>query len=480
MRNLASDFPAPDLAQWRALAERGLKGEPFDRLISPVAGGLSIQPLYVAEAGSPTLAARKTPAADFQRPWDLRSIIDHPSPAEANARALQDLEGGAASLLLRLDPTGQTGVAAGSLDDLQVLLDGVLLELAPVALDAGLMGPQAANWLATLAKGAPNAPLAFHLDPLSAFAISGSSPGPIAAHVAAAASAGARHAHAYPKASLFLASGRAAHEAGGSAVTELAMMAAAAAAYLRALDEAGIAPPDALPRLVLGLTTDADVFVSLAKVRAARQIWASLASACGSNAPAVIEVRSSNRMLSKIDAWTNLLRLTAAGFAGGAGGADVVALDPFTRPLGAPDPLARRQTRNIQLVLMEEAHAGRVADPAGGSWFVEQLTCDLATAAWSLFQTIERKGGLTTALESGVLADHIAPEREALLAAVADGASPMIGVNAFAAPDLAAPSVEAVQPHATTPPHIAQTGPDSACPPLAPIRLSATFEEAAQ
>lgn len=480
MLTLPADFPAPDLAQWRALAERGLKDEPFDRLISPVAGGLSIQPLYVAEDGAPTLAARKTPAADVQRPWDLRALIEHPSPAEANTRAMQDLEGGAASLLLRLDPTGEDGVAVGSLDELEGLLDGVLLDLAPVALDAGLMGPQAANWLATLAKGAPNAPLAFHLDPLSAFAVTGASPGPIAAHVMAAANAAARHAGAYPKASLFLASGRAAHEAGGSAVTELAMMAASTAAYLRALDEAGMAPADALPRIVLGLSADADVFVSLAKVRAARQIWASLASACGSVAPAVIEVRSSGRMLSKLDAWTNLLRLTAAGFAAGAGGADAVILDPFTRALGAPDPLARRQARNIQLVLMEEAHAGRVADPAGGSWFVESLTADLAASAWALFQDIERLGGLAGALESGFLADRIAPERDALLTSVADGSSPMIGVNVFAATDAAPPTVEAIAAHSTEPPHIAQTGPDGACPPLAPIRLSASFEEAAR
>ena len=226
------------------------------------------------------MRARPGLSSDRDRPWDLRTLVDHPDPARANVLAHEALANGAASLLLRLAPSGEAGVAAGSQDDLARALDGVLLDLAPVALDAGFMGAEAANWLAVLAKGAPEAPLAFHLDPLSAFAREGRSAGPVAAHVNAAAQAGARHAGAYPRASLFLASGRFVHEAGGTEAQELGVMAAAVVAYLRALEAAGIAPAEGLKRIVLGRSADARYPVQIAKQRAARAIWARSLAIC--------------------------------------------------------------------------------------------------------------------------------------------------------------------------------------------------------
>jgi methylmalonyl-CoA mutase len=220
------------------------------------------------------------------------------------------------------------------------VLDGVLLDVAPVALDAGFLGPKAADWLGAAAKGAPSAQLAFHLDPLSAFAETGVSPGPIEAHLISAATVAARLAEPYPKASLFLASGRTAHEAGGGEALELALAAAAALAYAKALTRAGLPVADAFERIVLGLTVDADYFLSLAKLRAARRVWARLAAACGAAAPARIEARSSGRMLTAADPWTNLIRLTAAAFAGAAGGADAIVLGAFTDALGAPTAFA--------------------------------------------------------------------------------------------------------------------------------------------
>ncbi|MDP8916756.1 MAG: methylmalonyl-CoA mutase family protein, partial [Pseudomonadota bacterium] len=170
---LAEDFPPATRERWEALVAKTLKGEPFERLRSRTADGVVIEPLHApAEAASP---ARPAPAEDPARPWDLRTLVDHPDPAQANTQALGDLENGAASLLLALDPAGRAGVAVGGRDDLARVLDGVLLDLAPVALEAGFMGPDAADWLADLAKGGPAAPLRFNLDPLGAFAQAGAS-----------------------------------------------------------------------------------------------------------------------------------------------------------------------------------------------------------------------------------------------------------------------------------------------------------------
>ncbi len=400
----------------------------------------------------------------------MRTLVAHPDPARANALALKDLQSGAASLLLRLDPTGETGIAAAEASDLARVLEGVLIDLAPVALEAGFMGPLAADWLAAAAKGAPRARLGFDLDPLSAFAEAGASPGPIEAHLVKAAQVGARYAETYPLATACLASGRAVHEAGGGEAMELGVAAACALAYAKALVRAGLDAGQAFARIAVALAADAEYFTTLAKLRAMRAIWARLTAACEVTAPLKLQARSSRRMLSRLDPWTNLLRLTAATFGAALGGAETVTLDPFTQPLGPPAELARTQARNIQLVLMEESALGRVADPAGGSGYVEALTEALARAGWAAFQAIEAEGGIVAALEGGLVAREVARVREARLRDIATRKAGLIGVSQFA--DLAPAGVEVEtvdsSDFAKAAPATHAPGPDSACPPLRP------------
>ena len=393
---LAADFAPATEADWRALVDRSLKDAPFESLSSQTAEGLPIAPLY-APAGHAAAPARNVEA---DRAWQAACLTAHPDPARANSEILADLQGGAAAAVVRVDPTGKTGVAVGSAEGLARVLDGVILEFAPVGLDAGFLGPQAAGWLAAAAKASPGALLRFNLDPLSAFAEAGASPGPIAAHIAAAAEAAARMAETYPQGQLFLASGRVIHEAGGGEALELAFAAASAVAYARALAQAGLPITDAFARITLSLAADADYFLAIAKLRAARAVWARIATACGADPTARIEARSSRRMLTAKDAWTNMIRLTAAGFGAAVGGADTVLLGNFTDAIGLPTEFARRESRNAQLVLMEEAHIGRVADPAAGSGYVEALTDEFARAAWAIFQEIEGQGGLAAALSA--------------------------------------------------------------------------------
>lgn len=480
---LAEEFgaqgDAATRARWMALVEKTLKGQSFDDALTVTTpDGLTIQPLYTAQDG--VAVARDLRARDPERPWDLRTRAAHPDPARVAKDIMVDLEGGAASVLLRLDPAGVNGVAVGSADDLARALSGVLLDLAPVALDAGFLGPKAADWLGALAKAAPNAPLAFHLDPLTAFAIAGVSPGPIESHVFNAATVASRLAGTYAKASLFLATGRAAHEAGGSNTEELAVMAAAALAYAKALVRSGLTMEDAFGRIVLGVSLDGEYFTGVAKVRAAKAMWARLTQACGVSVPPRIEARSSRRMLAKADAWTNLLRLTSAGFAGAVGGADAILLDAFTDAIGLPTAFARRQARNTQLVLMEESNLGRVADPAGGAWYLDSLTDQLARSAWDYFQAIEGAGGIIKALEKGLVADAVAKTRAAQEAAFADKSRKILGVTVFPNADDKVPEVETPDPadFAVAGPDVRLPGPDSHCPALTPVRFAAAFEGA--
>jgi methylmalonyl-CoA mutase len=463
---LASGFPASDRGAWLALVEKTLKGAPLDTLTRRTLEGLEIAPLYEAASTAPPLH-RAAPG------WDVRAAVRAGDPAGANAEALEELAQGAQSLLLRLDPTGAAGVAAGSADDLARVLDGVLLDVAPVALDAGYLGPKAADWLGAAAKGAPAAQLSFHLDPLSAFARTGASPGPIEAHLIAAAGVAARQAEPYPRASLFLASGRVAHEAGAGEAMELALAAASAVAYAKALVGAGLSMPDAFERITLGLAVDTDAFLTVAKLRAARRLWARLAGACGAEGEARIEARSSQRMLTRADPWTNMIRLTAAAFGGSVGGADALALGAFTDALGAPTSFARRQSRNIQLVLKEEANLGRVIDPGAGSGYVETVTDEIARAAWAQFQAIEAAGGIVAALESGLIASVVEAERTELAARLARREVKLLGVTDFPVAAGRPAELATTTARPTEAPSPRLPGPDSRCPPLAQIRLEA-------
>lgn len=456
-------FETPTPEQWRESAVKALKDRPLESLLHMDADHLIVRPLYAAATQvEPLFAPRPTDAEG--RAWDLRTLVEGEEAEAVNAAVLTDLEGGAASVI----------VSGGVTSDAEVLgkaLANVSLELAAVGLDAGLDGPQAADALASVAKGSPRAKLMFNLDPISAYAANGGSPRAIADHVAEAAQAAARHAGAYPEATLFLASGRAVHEAGGSAGQELGFIAASAVAYIKAGIEAGLTAEQALNGTVLSVSVDAEYFDSLAKVRALRLIWSSLAKAFGLEVAARIEARSSRRMLSAKDPWPNMLRLTAAGFAGAVGGADAVVLDGFSRASGRPDAFGRRQARNTQLVLMEEANLGRVDDPAAGSWFLDSRTHDLATAGWAEFQRIEREAGLLASLKGGAVQHRVAAARDGLKAAYDQGAKQIIGVTKFVDPDVRPAAVEPERAAAA----VAAT---DACEALTPIRFAAAFEEA--
>lgn len=443
---------------WRALVAKTLGDKPFESLTKSTVEGLPIAPLYAAGARAAPFPARPF---DGERPWDVRALSAHPDPARANAELLADLEGGAASVIVAGHATP---------DALAAALKDVIVELAPVGLDAGFAGPKAADALHTVAKASPGAKLAFNLDPLSAFAEAGASPGPVESHIVSAATVAARHTQTYPHAQLFLASGRVAHEAGAGEALEVAVAASAAVAYAKALVRAGLSVDEAFARITLGLAADADYFLAIAKLRAARAVFARIATASGAGAQARIEARSSRRMLTAQDPWTNMIRLTAAGFAAAVGGADAVVLGAFTDALGLPTAFARRQSRNTQLVLMEEAGVGRVADPAAGSGYLDALTDQIARAAWADLQAIEAAGGLVAALEGGLVSRRI----EAAVAA--RGEPKILGVTAF--PPTERTRVDVEPGVAARPPEVRLPGPDGACPPLKAVRLSEAHEAA--
>ena len=417
---LAQGLPPADEIMWRAVAEKSLKGASVDSL-ARIIEGVKIEALYAA--GASHLAPPRRAAPDRTRPWDIRA------PASTHDGVMDALAGGASSVLLSVDPE--------TIQNLGGLLDGVLLDIAPIALDAGAAGVTAADALSQVAKSSPAAALAFHLDPLGAACEQ-------AAELQRWATSAADLAATYPRASLFLADGARIHDAGGEPYWELAFAIAAGVAYARSLTDTGIAAADAFSRIVLGLAVDNKPLIGIAKLRAARLMWARVTQACGAPTSAVIEARSSRRMLTLADPWSNLIRTTQAGFAAAVGGADAVVLYPHDRAGAIHDPLAARFARNAGLILMEEAHLGAVDDPTAGAWAFEALTEDLARAAWSRFHQIESAGGAAEALRSGMIADAVAASLERLRSAIVERKTRIVGVTDFraeAAPDMAAETV---------------------------------------
>jgi methylmalonyl-CoA mutase len=473
-RTLAAEFEPATRAAWLTLVDKVLKGGDFEkRLVSRSADGLPIQPLYMRADSVDGPAP--TQGRTGQLGWDVRQRHLEPDPKAANAVILEDLAGGVSSILLQITAPGQGGLAYGE-EAMSAALKGVLLDACTIALDARENTLDAAGSLLEIwgqaGIGEGDRRGAFNYDPLGVLAKTGTLYYPAEKSCAIAAKLAADSA-AMPHVTALIADGRPYHEAGASEAQELSAMLATLVAYLRACEAAGLGPRSALGQIAVGLAADADLFLTMAKLRAARRLLARVAEACGAGTAAQglqIAATTSERMMARRDPWVNMLRTTVACAGAAFGGADAITVLPFTWPLGKPDAFARRIARNTHLVLQEESAAARVIDPAYGSWFVEKLTGDLARKAWGLFQAIEAKGGMARALETGFVQDEIARVAQARSGDIAHGRTQLTGVSAF--PMLGEDGVK-FAPH---PPADPVTKGGTSVVPLTPFRLATPFE----
>ncbi|HET7666363.1 MAG TPA: methylmalonyl-CoA mutase family protein, partial [Mycobacterium sp.] len=353
-----------------------------------------------------------------------------------NGAMLLSLTEGVSALVLQV---GESGVPAAQLDR---LLEGVYLDLIPVVVDAGADYAAASDAILALLTDLDDdqrsrLSLDLGADPFTAPLTARSAPG-IADVVAAAAKvtgyAGGVRA--------ITVDGPAFHNLGASASWELAGSVAAAVSYLRALRDGGISDADALRQISFRFAADDDQFMTIAKLRAGRQLWARVAEVVGEPdaGAARLHAVTSLPMMAQRDPWVNMLRTTIAAFSAGAGGADTVLVHPFDVAIpggfpGTPGSFARRIARNAQLLLLEESQIGRVRDPAGGSWYVEDLTEALAQHAWQLFRDVESRGGFEAARDYVV--DQINEVAERRTDDIAHRRKALTGINEY--PNLAEP-----------------------------------------
>ena len=473
---LAAEFPPTSAADWRQLVEAALKGASFDkRLVSQTYDGLRIEPLYPRAAGIKPVAGRAPGQA-----WALMQRVDHPDPKAANAQALEDLQNGATGLTLVM--AGSINANGYGLDASPVTLDrvfdGVVLD-AGITIDFNLSPPtrNVVQTFAALVKNRKIAPatvdLRASINPIGGFAASGASPMPwtklsrgFADVVSELAGQGFRGPFA-------AADGRIIHNAGGSEAQELAFTIASAVEYLRALEVSGVALDAARGMIYFRLAADADEFLTIAKFRALRKLWARVEEACGlTPKPAYVAAETAWRMMTQRDPYVNMLRTTIAVTAAGLGGADSIVALPHTAALGLPDAFARRVARNTQLILLEESNLAKVADPAAGSGAIEDLTSKLCAAAWAQFQEIEKAGGVWAALEAGTVQRKIAAVRAERQKAAARRKDALTGTSDY--PNLGEKPASVLNVARAAAPK--ESGATASIEPLPRIRLAAPFE----
>lgn len=355
------------LRKSRRLGDDDSDSDVWGRLAVHTLDGIAVSPL-----GTPQLVEdlETSGRPDRAGDWDIRAHLSISDPRQANEAALVDLDNGVTSLWLQGD--GGT--------DLDAVLDGVLLDLAPVVLD-----------------GLDSDAFLDHVDGRTLHpATNLGTPA-----VEATAEAAQRALDAGVRG--FVVDATRIHDRGASDAQELAWSLATGAAYLRTLVGAGVDLDDAARLLEFRYAATDEQFPTIAKLRAARRLWARVLELSeATERDQRQHVVTSRAMMSRYDPWVNMLRTTVAAFAAGVGGADAVTVLPFDSTLGVPDAFGRRIARNTSSLLVSESHVARVTDPAGGAFAVEKLTDDLARAAWEIFGRLEDGESLDAMVEQTV------------------------------------------------------------------------------
>lgn len=465
---LLAEFPPASYDDWRKLVEAELKGAPFDKkMYSATYDGITLKPIYRREdvANLPHMNSlpgfapfvRGASASGYVREsWDVSQEIAVASPTDFNFAARNSISRGLNALNMVLDratrngldpdwaapeDVGFGGLSIATLGDLDRALDGVDLEKTSLFVRSGASALPFASLLIALAKKRKKSLAQLHgcieMDPVGVLAHEGKLPQSLAGAYREMAALTAWAAKSAPHLQTICVHSRAWHEAGGSAVQELAYTLATGVEYLRQLNALGAEVNAAAPRLRFAVTVGTNFFLEIAKLRALRMLWSQAVAAAGGNEVAQkisLHVRTSQWNKSLVDPYNNLLRATVESFAGVLGGCDSMQVGAFDEVVRPPDDFSLRVARNTQLVLQKECELNRVVDPAGGSWFVESATAEIASRAWALFQEIEKGGGIEAALRAGTPQKAVAETAAKKLKAVTSRRDSIVGVNQYANP----------------------------------------------
>jgi methylmalonyl-CoA mutase len=461
-------FSKPSYGDWQKLVEAELKGAPFDkRMFTDTYEGIKLRPIYrpvdldglghvESFPGFPPYVRGSGASGYVRQPWDVSQEITVSSPSAFNEAARNSLARGLNALNIVLDratrngrdpdwaqpgDVGLGGLSIATLDDLGRALDGIDLDKTSLFVRSGASALPFAALLIALARKRRKSPAnlrgCIEMDPLGVLAHEGRLPQSLAEAYREMAALTRWSSENAPSLQTICIHSRAWHEGGGSAVEELAFTLATSLEYLREMEKRGLEVNLVAPRVRFAVTVGEQFFMEIAKLRALRMLWSKMVGSLGGHTSAQrisLHVRTSLWNKTQVDPYNNLLRATVESFAAVIGGCDSLQVGAFDEVVRQPDDFSLRIARNTQLVLQKECHLTQVIDPAGGSWYVESLTAELAKHAWALFQEVEKMGGMHAAMEKGFPQKAVAATADKKLKAVARRRDSIVGVNQYANP----------------------------------------------
>jgi methylmalonyl-CoA mutase len=420
MKNVT--FPAPSFAEWKQEVEKSLKGKPFEKLYSTTYENITIQPIYTRHDVEKLAYIEEYPGfANYVRgtrsngyikePWKVSQEISASSPTEWNEIVKHDLEKGQTEIHIVLE---RLGFPVTSLDDIEAMFSDISLDKYSLRVDAGV---QSLSFLALFAAYLQQRQIPFDavhgtigMDPIGALAETGKLSASVASLYDVMADVTKWAKENMPDVKTVIVRSEPYHNGGANAVQELAFAFATAVEYIRACLDRGVAIDAIAPRIQFSFSVGSNFFMEIAKLRAARLIWSNIVKAFGgseSSQKIAMHARTSYFTKTVYDPYVNMLRAAAEAFAATVGGTDSLHVSPFDEAIRPADEFSRRIARNTQLILLEEAHIANVIDPAGGSYYVETLTAQVAEETWKLFQQIEAKGGIVQALADGFVQEQV-------------------------------------------------------------------------
>lgn len=406
-----SEFPEPAVEQWIAQVVKDLKGERMeDRLMYDTPDGITVKPFYTKEDLEKYAECRPLFS---HSDWDTCVKIDGTNEAAANKQALYELNNGADALLLFVYDRA----------DLATLLDGVGLEYIAVQFvvegDAVRFRERLHEYLETGNTSITNLRISINTDPLESLLRTGDW----------------RKSEEEDKAGLITVSagqtlcinGNIYHNAGAPPAYEIACLLAHANQYLSWSGEHDMT-------LQLNVAVGPDYFFEIAKLRALRKVFALLLDEYGMKNEVLIHAETATRNFTLFDAHNNLLRATTSSMAAVTGGCNSLVVKPFDMLYQEPNAFSARMARNIQLILKHESYFDKVADVSAGSFFIEELTEQLAARSWEYFTGIEKEGGFLHALKKGTVQEAIRAFAAREQAAFDEGKTVLVGTNRFPDP----------------------------------------------
>lgn len=453
--NLIEEFPPHSYGQWKQAVTESLKGADFDKVMhTKTYEGITLKPIYRKEdiQDLPWLETpvdqvpylrRNEPRRFLEESWLIAQPYDEPDLKKLNAQLLSDLNHGLTAITLRLKRDDRPrGLSLSGAEDLSALLAEVQLPAIQlfIQLDADALDllPLLEQYCAVQGVELSSLKAGIGFDPTSEFARKGYLGLGLEEVWSNMARSVAWAEEKAPGIRILSLDGGVWETAGATSVQELGFLLSTAIGYIQGLEQQGFQIDRIAPLFQVQLSLGSNFFMEIAKIRAFRLLWADMIKAFGGNDASRkvwIHGKTASFNKSSLDIWVNLLRTTTEGFSGVIGGVDSLELECFNSLVAAGDQFASRLARNQQLILKEEAHFSRVIDPAGGCYYIESLTRELADKAWKQMQELESGGGMIHSLREGAIHRQLAETANLRMSAAHSRKDIYVGVNMYANPD---------------------------------------------